>query len=61
MTQYEMASYFNNDMTVCDEDPGLETRIYMTNIGTLALRLDDCAEGVYPEESEGADNWKLIP
>ena len=61
MTQFEMTTYFNNDMTACDEDDGLETRIYMSNKGTLTLRLDDCLEGVFPEESEGAVSWKLIP
>jgi hypothetical protein len=42
MTQFEMATYFNNDMSVCDEDDGMETRIYMSNKGNLNARLDDC-------------------
>jgi len=55
-----MATYFNNDMSVCSEDTGIETRIYMTNIGTLTTRLDDCLDG-YPEDSDNGDKWKLIP
>lgn len=58
-----MVTYFNNDLTPCDEDPGMETRIYMSSQATLDLRLDDCQHELFPEELDNGNEqmWRHLP
>jgi hypothetical protein len=59
--QYEMKVYFNNDLTPCNgEKDGIETRVYMCNELNPEKRNDDCINS-YPEASDNAATWKLIP
>jgi len=56
-----MTVYFNNDLTPCNGvNDGVETRVYFCTDLTPSNRLDDCIDG-YPETSDNAANWKLIP
>jgi len=56
-----MIVYFNNDLTPCNVDnDGVETRLYMCTELNPARRLDNCIDG-YPEISDNAAEWKLIP
>lgn len=58
-----MTVYFNNDLTPCnnkEKADGVETRLYFVNELNVQQRLDDCLDG-YPEISDNAAAWKLIP
>jgi len=56
-----MTVYFNNDLTPCNGvQDGVETRMYFCSELNVKQRLDDCLDG-YPEISENAAAWKLIP
>lgn len=56
-----MTVYFNRDLSPCNGvADGVETRVYMVSELNVKQRLTDCEES-YPEISDNAAAWKLIP